>query len=76
VLGSHNESWNGDEKFRNLYQQHCGCINYTALIRPEMSYYASQICRVMSMPNEENLRVARAVSAASELRTREAHRTF
>ena len=30
-----NESWDGDEKFRNLYQQYCGCINYAALIRPE-----------------------------------------
>jgi len=45
-----NESWDGDEKFRNLYQQYCGCINYAALTRPELSYYASQICRVMSMP--------------------------
>jgi hypothetical protein len=56
-----NESWDGDEKFRNLYQQYCGCINYAALIRPELSYYASQICRVMSMPNEENLRVAQNI---------------
>jgi hypothetical protein len=42
-----NESWDGDEKFRNLYQQYCGCINYAALIRPELSYYASQICRAL-----------------------------
>ena len=56
-----NESWDGDEKFRNLYQQYCGCINYAALIRPELSYYASQICRVMSMPTEENLRVAQNI---------------
>jgi hypothetical protein len=56
-----NESWDRDEKFRNLYQQYCGCINYAALIRPELSYYASQICRVMSMPNEENLRVAQNI---------------
>ena len=56
-----NENWDGDEKFRNLYQQYCGCINYAALIRPELSYYASQICRVMSMPNEENLRVAQNI---------------
>ena len=32
-----------------------------ALIRPELSYYASQICRMMSMPNEENLRVAQNI---------------
>lgn len=56
-----NESWSGDEKFRNLYQQYCGCINYAALIRPELTFYASQICRVMSMPNEENLRVAQNI---------------
>jgi hypothetical protein len=56
-----NENWDGDEKFRNLYQQYCGCINYAALIRPELSYYASQICRVMSMPNEENLRRAQNI---------------
>jgi hypothetical protein len=56
-----NENWDGDEKFRNLYQQYCGCINYAALIRPELSYYASQICRVMSMPNEENLRIAQNI---------------
>jgi len=56
-----NENWDGDEKFRNLYQQYCGCINYAALIRPELSYYASQICRVMSKPNEENLRLAQNI---------------
>ena len=56
-----NENWDGDEKFRNLYQQYCGCINYAALIRPELCFYASQICRVMSMPNEENLRVAQTI---------------
>ena len=56
-----NENWDGNEKFRNLYQQYCGCINYAALIRPELSYYASQICRVMSMPNEENLRIAQNI---------------
>jgi hypothetical protein len=56
-----NESWDGDEKFRNLYQQYCGCINYAALIRPELSYNASQICRVMSMPNEQNLRVVQNI---------------
>ena len=27
-----NETWNEDEKFRNLYQQYCGCINYAALL--------------------------------------------
>ncbi len=53
-----NENWDGDEKFRILYQQYCGCINYVVLIRPELSYYASQICRVMSMTNEENLLIA------------------
>jgi hypothetical protein len=56
-----NENWDDDEKFRNLYQQYCGCINYATLIRPELSYYASQICRVMSMPNEENLHVTQNV---------------
>jgi hypothetical protein len=56
-----NENWDGDEKFRNLYQQYCGCINYAALIRPELSYYASQICRVMSMPNEENLLIVQNI---------------
>ena len=56
-----NENWDGDEKFRNLYQQYCGYINYAALIRPELSYYASQICRVMSMPNEENLHIAQNI---------------
>jgi hypothetical protein len=29
-----NENWDGDEKFSNLYQQYCGCINFAALIRP------------------------------------------
>jgi hypothetical protein len=53
-----NETWDDDKKFRNLYQQYCGCINYAALIRPELSYYASQICRVMIMPNKENLSIA------------------
>jgi hypothetical protein len=56
-----NESWDGDEKFRNLYQQYCGYIKYAALTRPDLSFYASQICRVMSMPNEENLRVAQNI---------------
>ena len=56
-----NENWSGDEKFRNLYQQYCGCINYAALIRPELTFYASQICRVMSMPNEDNLRTAQNI---------------
>ncbi len=35
-----NESWDGDEKFRNLHQQYCGCIQYAALIRPELSFLA------------------------------------
>jgi hypothetical protein len=56
-----NENWDGDEKFRNLYQQYCGCLTYAALIRPELSYYASQICRVMSMPKEENLHIAQNI---------------
>jgi hypothetical protein len=56
-----NENWDGDEKFRNLYQQYCGGINYAALIRPELSYYASQICRVMRMPNEENLHIVQNI---------------
>ncbi len=56
-----NENWDGDEKFRHLYQQYYGCINYSALIRSELTYYASQICRVMSMPNEENLHIAQNI---------------
>ena len=56
-----NETWNGDEKFRNLYQQYCGCINYAALLRPELSYYASQVCRVMSCPTLENLQTAQNI---------------
>ena len=53
----YNEKWDGDEKFRNLYQEYCDCINYASLIRPELSYYTSQICHVMNMANEENLLV-------------------
>jgi hypothetical protein len=56
-----NENWDGDENFRNLYQQYCGCINYAALFRPDLSYYVSQICRVMSMTNEENLRISQNI---------------
>lgn len=56
-----NANWDGDEGFRNLYQQYCGCINYASLIRPELSFYASQICRVMSSPNEDNLRAAQNI---------------
>jgi hypothetical protein len=56
-----NENWDGDEKFRNLYQQYSGCINCAALIRPELSYYASQICRVMSLTNEETLRITQNI---------------
>ena len=53
----YNEKWDGDEKFRNLYQEYCDCINCASLIRPELSYYTSQICHVMNMANEENLLV-------------------
>ena len=56
-----NENRHDDEKFRNLYQQYCGCINYAVLIRPELSYYTSQICRVMNIPNEENLRISQNI---------------
>ncbi len=56
-----NENWDDDEKFRNLYQQYCGCIHYAVLISSELSYYASQICRVMSMSNEENLLISQNI---------------
>jgi hypothetical protein len=56
-----NEEWSGDENFRNLYQQYCGCINYAALMRPELAFYASQICRVMSCPTTENLSLAQNI---------------
>jgi hypothetical protein len=26
-----NENWDDDEKFRNLYQQYCGCIHYAGI---------------------------------------------
>ena len=56
-----NDDWSGDESFRNLYQQYCGCINYAALMRPELAFYASQICRVMSCPTPENLALAQNI---------------
>jgi hypothetical protein len=56
-----NDEWSGDEDFRNLYQQYCRCINYAALMRPELAFYASQICRVMNCPTSENLALAQNI---------------
>ena len=56
-----NETWDGNENNRSLYQQMCGCCNYAALLRPDLMYSVSQICRVMSCPNEENIAQARNV---------------
>ena len=51
-----NESWHGNENNRSLYQQMCGCCNYAALLHPDLMYSVSQICKVMSCPNQEILR--------------------
>jgi len=56
-----NEGWNGDEDFRNLYQQISGSLNYAALFRPELMFSVSQLSRVMSCPTQENLTLARQV---------------
>ena len=56
-----NESWDGNENNRSLYQQMCGCCNYAALLRPDLMYSVSQICKVMSCPNEENIAQAQKV---------------
>ena len=50
-----------DDEGINLYQQMTGTIMYASLLRPELSYYASQLGKVMSTPSEPHMVLARKV---------------
>jgi len=51
----------GDEQRTNLFQQITGSILYCSLMRPELQFYAAQLCKVMSRPTEEHMGLARQV---------------
>jgi len=50
-----------DDQRTNLFQQITGSIIYLSLMRPELQFYAAQLCKVMSRPAEEHIRIARQV---------------
>ena len=56
-----NETWNGDQDLRKLYQQISGSLNCADQLRPEWMFSVSQLSRVMSCPTSESLNLARQV---------------
>jgi len=50
-----------DDQRTNLFQQIMGSILYCSLMRPELQFYAAQLCKVMSRPTEEHMGLARQV---------------